>query len=120
MKRKHLIIGAGSSGCILASKLLDHDDVILVTDGTGDLKPNSYFDREEFKNPMNWAKASYASDKCPIAYVNKSQSRRVIKYAQGIGIGGCSNVNAMLWGWGSELIFDRYWPNNWNAKYMNK
>ena len=117
-RRKHVIVGAGTSGCILASSLLIHDDVILITDGPG--LNSSYFDREEFQNPLRWATAAFYSDKCPLAYVNKSQSRRVLKYGQGLGVGGCSNVNAMLWAWGSDLVFDRHWPRNWNAKTMKK
>jgi len=119
-RKTHVIVGAGTSGCILASSLLNHDDVILITNGPGLNSSNNYFDREEFQNPLQWSSAAFFSDKCPLAYVNKSQSRRVIKYGQGIGVGGCSNVNAMLWAWGSDLVFDKHWPSEWNSQAMKK
>jgi len=120
-RKTHVIVGAGTSGCILASSLLNHDDVILITNGPGlNSSNNNYFDREEIQSPLQWSSAAFFSDKCPLAYVNKSQSRRVIKYGQGIGVGGCSNVNAMLWAWGSDLVFDKHWPSEWNSQAMKK
>lgn len=117
-RKKHVIIGAGSSGTILASQLLSSDDVILVTDGPG--LETSYFDQDVFTDPMNWAYAAFYSDDCPLAYFNKSQSARLIKYGQGLGVGGCSNVNAMLWTQGSERVFDAYWPSSWSGQVMRK
>jgi hypothetical protein len=114
--KKHVIIGAGPSGLLCAHGLLERDDVVIVVPG----EDINYDDDETIRNPLLWAKAAFRSNHSPQMFWNKQQSQRVIKYGQGEGIGGNSNVNAVLYTKGSLSIYDKYWPYQWNSEVMKK
>ena len=117
--RCHVVIGGGSAGVLLCQQLLEHgDDVILIERGSKD--PLSK--RVALLLPSQWPAAAFAlaeaTHNCTLP-----QSRlgmRQIKYPQGSGIGGTTNINAMIWSGGHPAVFDNYWPKIWNSKTMSR
>ena len=117
-KRCHIVIGGGSSGILLCEQLLEYDDVILIERGSKDPYSRVYATRR----PSYWPAAALCLGE---ATRNNSlpQSKlggREIHYPQGSGIGGTSNINAMIWTAGHPAVFDRYWPEGWNSEAVSR
>lgn len=115
----HIVIGAGPSGIFLSNKLLERDNVILIEQGSNDL-----FDVKKIEtiiDPSKWYsshKSSYSTlyHSCSQKYLGN----RCILYQQGLGIGGTSNINAMLLTGGSPKVYDLKWPKSWNSNRFNE
>lgn len=117
-KKQHIVIGGGSAGIFCALNLLKKNDVILIVDGG-----KSDFNDSMYAEPTNWSHAAYASSTSlysPQVFCNRKKSDRMLQYCQGSGVGGSSNINAMIWAIGSKEVYDIYWPAKWNAKTMKK
>ena len=117
-KRCHVVVGGGSSGVLLCHKLLEFDDVILIDRGSEDCYSNT----ASVRNPSQWPAA--ATRFCEAQRVctepqNKLGGRQLF-YPQGSGIGGTSNLNAMIWTAGHPAVFDNHWPEEFNSKAMSR
>lgn len=107
---RHVVIGGGTAGILLTYQLiLKGCRVILIERGNIDLKANS--------KPNFWTYLCNDEDKAQ-AFHSTAQPQlynRSIKYPVGIGLGGTSNINAMLHDIGHRDVFDRYWAKDWNS-----
>lgn len=102
-----IIIGAGSSGCAIAHRLLENTDakVLLIEAGKKDTNPTIYSEKIPdlmslwTNEQLNWG---YQTE--PQAALNG----RSLPIARGKVWGGCSAINAMLHVRGHQFDFD-YW-----------
>jgi choline dehydrogenase len=98
----YIIIGAGSSGCVIANRLSQNPDrtVCLLEAGGPDRHPAIHQPSQIFSlfgSPVDWA---YMSE--PQAGLNQ----RSIFTSQGKVLGGTSSLNAMIYARGNRADFD--------------
>ena len=130
MANTHVVVGGGSSGLFLCKRLLERDNVILIERGenppvvdtlltsiTNELL--NMFSRGELW-PFNALITAPIPSRMHVTAPQPAFFGRQLMYAQGIGLGGTSNVNAMLYTPGSPLIFDSHWPKEWNSKVLEE
>ncbi|MEO7005620.1 MAG: GMC family oxidoreductase N-terminal domain-containing protein [Terrimesophilobacter sp.] len=100
----YVIVGAGSSGCVLANRLSARADVsVLVveagpSDSAAALHIPAAFSRL-FRSPLDW---SYDTVPQP------QLADRSIYWPRGKVLGGSSSVNAMMWVRGYAADYDRW------------
>lgn len=117
-RRCHIVIGGGSSGILLCTQLLEFDDVILIERGSR----NPHSVHATSRNPSLWPVAAFAEGE---AFRNNTLpqsplSNRVIMYPQGSGVGGTSNLNAMILSAGHPTVFDNHWHQKWSSEVMSR
>ena len=103
----YIIVGAGSAGCVLASRLTEDPSVTVL------LLENGGSDRSLFIQmpsaltiPMNSPKYDWQYESEPEPYLNN----RRLHCPQGKVLGGSSSVNGMVYVRGHALDFDK-WAN---------
>ncbi len=101
----YIIVGAGSSGCVLAARLTEDPSVkVLVVEAGGSEKqailemPVAWF-RAMRKASVGWG---YATEPEPHA------DNRRIPAPRGRVIGGCSSINGMMYSRGHPLDYDQW------------
>ena len=111
----HVVVGAGPSGILAAIELSKSGDVILIEYGAEGVSDDSLC-----RDPSRWGEAYARSNFSTIVdtVAQKDLLGRNIAFPCGNGIGGSSNVNAMMWTPGHRAVFDKYWPKEWNSKRM--
>lgn len=117
-RRCHIVIGGGSSGILLCRQLLECDDVILIERGS----QNPYSTHVTSRIPSLWPAAAFAEGE---AFRNSSMPQssladRTIMYPQGSGIGGTSNLNAMILSAGHPAVFNNHWHQKWSSGVMDR
>ena len=102
----YIIIGGGSAGCVLASRLSENNavQVLLLEAGKKDSHPYIHM-------PVGFAKMTtgpytWGLTTAPQKHANK----REIPYAQGRVLGGGSSINAQVFTRGNPADYDR-WAN---------
>ena len=110
MEYDFIVIGAGSAGCVVASRLSERQDlkVLLLEAGGPD-------DHPEIAVPLAWR--SLRQTKLDWDYVTTPQEHcdsRVIKMPRGKVYGGSSSINAMIYQRGSPSDYDG-WARLGNA-----
>jgi choline dehydrogenase-like flavoprotein len=117
-RRCHIVVGGGSSGILLCNQLLEHDDVILIERGS----QNPHSTHVTSRTPYLWPVAAFAkgegtrSQSLPMC----SLSNRTMMYPQGAGVGGTSNLNAMILSAGHPGVFNNHWHQNWSSGVMSR
>ena len=109
----HVIVGAGSAGCVLAARLSEDPGarVLLLEAGGAD-------DRREIRVPVAFSKL-FGSD-CDWNYHTVPQARldgRRLYWPRGRVLGGSSSINAMMWVRGVADDYDaweRSGAEGWN------
>ena len=123
-----MVIGGGSSGIVVAGKLLECDDVILIESGNFDLSEVSYdMSGSWLARLLNVLSTDFAwtykafhhgpADR-PLTAPQPDLCNRSINYVQGQGGGGSGAVNAMIFTTGSSLVYDKYWPESWGGSQI--
>ena len=117
MTGTYVIVGGGTSGIVLAHKLLENGkDVVMIERGS----ENGYGIYNE--DTSEWPAVSLALGEAtrhstlPLTKL----ADRVLLYSQGSGVGGTSNINAAIWTAGHRSIFDRYWPASWHSNIVDE
>ena len=100
----YIIVGAGSAGCVLASRLTELADasVLLLEAGGEDRDPYIHMPVGFYK--MTTGPATWGYDTAPLA---QADGRRMV-YPQGRVLGGGSSINAMVYTRGNALDYDEW------------
>jgi choline dehydrogenase len=98
----YVIVGAGSAGCVLAARLSEDPDVnvTLIEAGGKGRHPNIAIPAafaKQFKTKLDWDFATEPEPYC---------DQRSLYVPRGRGLGGSSNMNAMLYVRGRPLDYD--------------
>jgi choline dehydrogenase-like flavoprotein len=100
----YVIVGAGSAGCVLAARLSEDPSVrvTLVEAGGKGKHPNIAIPAafaKQFKTKLDWDYATEPEPHC---------ANRSLYIPRGKGLGGSSNMNAMLYVRGRPLDYDQW------------
>ena len=101
----YIIIGAGSAGCLLANRLsADANTRVLLLEAGG---KDDYF---WIHVPVGYLYtiANPRTDWCYRTEADPGLNGRTLGYARGLGLGGCSSINAMIYMRGQKSDYD-YW-----------
>src|SRR5919201_543406 len=98
----YVIVGAGSAGCVLASRLTEDPSlrVLLIEAGGKSKHPNVAIPAafaKQFKTKLDWDYSTEPEPGC---------ANRSIYVPRGKGLGGSSSMNAMLYVRGRPLDYD--------------
>lgn len=103
----YIVIGAGSPGSIVASKLAASDESVSILL----LEAGGTPDNEKMWTPSNWFEVLQKCPEIEWGYQSVPQpnlNNRVIKLAQAKVLGGCALHNAMAYVQGSRSDFDAW------------
>lgn len=108
----HIIVGAGSAGCVLANRLSEDGTraVLLIEAGGRDTSPYIHIPAAIVKaigNPrLDWMH---------LTEPDSSRGGRIDLWSAGKGLGGSSSINGMLYVRGAEVDYDAWNQPGWSA-----
>ena len=105
----YVIVGAGSSGCVLAHRLGLAGRRVLVVEAGGQAKLAAIAD------PPEWPKLQGSQvDWRYLTVPQPALGGRIIRCPRGKVVGGSSTINALAYQRGHPAAYDR-WPAGWRA-----
>ena len=101
----YIIVGAGSSGCVLANRLSNDpkNRVLLLEAGVRDLNPWIHVPVGYFKTMHN-----PSTDWCYMTEPDKGINNRRLQWPRGKVLGGSSSLNGLLYVRGQAEDYDRW------------
>ena len=107
----YIIVGGGSSGCVIANRLTENEavNVLLLEAGGKDSHP--YIHMPVGFSKLTAGPRTWGFNTVPQKFANK----REIPYAQGKVLGGGSSINAEIFTRGNPADYDR-WANEEGAE----
>ena len=115
----YIIVGAGSSGCVLTRRLIDAGKKVLLIE-SGSLKKETSNIQNIEGFPNLWG-SSYDWNYETVP--QKGLSGRVININQGKVVGGSGSINAMMYVRGHKINYEQLHERGgeiWNIKNLNK
>lgn len=117
-RKRFVVVGCGASACALVAKLCESRAVEVVVLEQGSVKWPML---EAVKDAALWARAATHKDTHYLLTAPQEHLlERQIRLPLGSGIGGSTNVNAMLCGLGHRKVFDEHWPSGFDADTMER
>jgi choline dehydrogenase len=107
----HIIVGGGSAGCLIASRLSNDNgrSVLLIEAGS------SEFDRATISDPTRWIENLGSDIDWKYQTVpQRNVDERVFTWSSGKVLGGSSSINATVWVWGHPSDYD-WWASEGNV-----
>lgn len=102
----HIVVGGGPSGITLSAELAKFSRVLLVEEGPS--YPSAF-------PSIHWGQAAHhdLNSRFYISEPINELTGRQLLLPVGIGIGGSSRINAMIFSGGHEEVYRKYWPATW-------
>ena len=107
----YVIIGGGSSGCVLANRLSENPDIKVALLEAGGKDNHPYIHMPVGFSKLTAGPRTWGFNTVPQQYANN----REIPYAQGRVLGGGSSINAEIFTRGHPADYDR-WANQEGAE----
>uniref|UniRef100_T1J9D4 Glucose-methanol-choline oxidoreductase N-terminal domain-containing protein n=1 Tax=Strigamia maritima TaxID=126957 RepID=T1J9D4_STRMM len=103
----YIIVGAGTTGSVVAARLSEHDGhsvlVLEAGDAPSTLSDIPFLSRRVLSTRMNW---NYKTE--PQKHCCKIQENRILPIIAGRGLGGTSSLDFMLYARGNRNDFDQW------------
>lgn len=107
----YIIVGAGSSGCVIANRLTENSDVRVLLLEAGGKDTHPYIHMPVGFSKLTAGPRTWGFNTVPQKFANN----REIPYAQGKVLGGGSSINAEVFTRGHPADYDR-WANEEGAE----
>ena len=119
MAREYVVVGGGSSGIAVTLGLLERGcNVVLVERGEVKDPKKACTHIRDADRWVEVKNCSVCSEKHLTVPQKHLGGRSVVIPVGKGGLGGSSNLNAMLWTRGHPVVFDAHWPKGWSSSEL--
>lgn len=130
-----IVCGGGTSGIILVRQLLKAGKQVELIDPQLDSAGNVMdgASKRDHSNNTNrcvklhdykslWPVEALGDENKTYRYTTSQThvGKRRITYPYKLGLGGNSNINAMIFDLGHPLVFDQFWPKGWSYHFVKR
>lgn len=101
----YVIVGAGSAGCVVARRVVDHTDATVLVLEAGGTDEGA----ASIANPPQWLENLGSQYDWAYTYAPSAQlDGRSLPLPRGKVLGGSGSINAMLWARGHRSVYDTW------------